>query len=160
MPCTFLVQICCCCLVTQSCPTLWDPTDCSTPGFPCPSLSLGACSNSCPSSLWCRPNISSLVVPFSSCLQSFLASGSFPMSWLFTLGARVLELQLQHQSFQWIFRIDFLEDWLVWSSCSPRNSQKSPPAPQFKSISSSALSLPYDPTLISIHDYWKNHSFD
>ena len=43
--------------------------------------------------------------------------------------ARVLELQLQHQCFQWIFRVDFLSDWLVWSPCSPRDSQESSPAP-------------------------------
>ena len=72
--------------------------------------------------------------------------------------AKVLELQLQHQSFQWIFRVDFLCDWLVWSPCSPRDSQESSPA-QFKSINSSALSLLYGPPLTSIHDYWKNHSF-
>ena len=47
-----------------------------------------------------------------------------------------------------------------WSSCSPRNSQESSPTPQFKSVNSSALSFLYSPTLTSIHDYWKNHSFD
>ena len=52
--------------------------------LPCPSPSPGACSNSCPSNQWCYPTILSSVVPFSSCLQSFPASGSFPMSWLFT----------------------------------------------------------------------------
>ena len=51
--------------------------------------------------------------------------------------AKVLELQLQHQSFQWIFRSDFLADWLIWSPCSPRDSQESSPTPQFKSINSS-----------------------
>ena len=56
---------------------------------------------------------------------------------------KVLELQLQHQSFQWIFRVDFLKDWLVWSPCCPRDSQESSPAPQFKSINSSVLSLLY-----------------
>ena len=66
----------------------------------------------------------------------------------------------QHQSLQWIFRVDFLSSWLVWSPCSPRDSQESSPAPQFKSINSSALSLPYCPTLTSVYDYWKNHSFD
>ena len=74
--------------------------------------------------------------------------------------AKVLELQPQHQSFQWIFRIDFLYDWLVWSLCSPRDSQESSPTPQFKSTSSSAFSLLYGPTLTSIHDYWKNQNFD
>ena len=74
--------------------------------------------------------------------------------------AKVLEFQLQHQSFQWTFRTDFLEDGLVRSPCSSRDSQESSPTPQFKSISSSALSFLYNPTLTSIHDYWKNHSFD
>ena len=63
-------------------------------------------------------------------------------------------------SFQWIFRVDFLHDWLVWSPCSPGDSQESFPAPQFKSINSLALRLLYGPTLTSIHDHWKNHSFD
>ena len=74
--------------------------------------------------------------------------------------AKVLELQFQHQSFQWIFRVDFPYDWLVWSPFSPRNSQESSPTPQFKSINSSAFSLLYDPTLTSIFDYWKSDSFD
>ena len=65
---------------------------------------LGVCSNSCPLGQWCHPTISSSVISF-SCLQSFLASESFPMS---QLVASVLEIQLQHQSFQWIFRVDFL----------------------------------------------------
>ena len=72
---------------------------------------------------------------------------------------RVLDFQLQHQSFLWIFRTDFLQDWLVWSCC-PRHSQESFPTPQFKSINSAVLSFLYSPTLRSIHDYWKNHSFD
>ena len=74
-----------CCSVTQSCLTFWDPMNCR---LPCPSLSPGACSNSCPLSRWCHPTISSSVVPFSSCLQSFQASGSFPISWLFASGGQ------------------------------------------------------------------------
>ena len=69
-------------------------------------------------------------------------------------------LELQHQSFQWIFRTDLLWDRLVGSPCSPRDSQESSPTPQFKSINSSALSFLYGPTLTSTHDCWKNHSFD
>ena len=61
-------------------------------------------------------------------------------------------LEFQHQFFQWIFRVDFLLDWLVWSPCWPRNSQESSPTPQFESINSSALSLLYGPTLTS-HTY-------
>ena len=56
--------------------------------LPCPSPSPGAWSNSCPLSWWCHPTISSSVIPFSSCLQSFPASGSFLMSWLFTSGGQ------------------------------------------------------------------------
>ena len=74
--------------------------------------------------------------------------------------AKVLEFQLQHQSFQWIFRTSLLQDWRVGSPCSPRDSQESSPTLQFKSINSSVLRFLYSPTLTSIHDYWKNHSFD
>ena len=56
--------------------------------LPCPSPALRACSSSCPSSWWCHPTISSSVVPFSSCLQSFPASGSSPMSQFFTSGGQ------------------------------------------------------------------------
>ena len=58
----------------------------------------------------------------------------------------VLKFQLWNQSFQWIFRTDFLQNGLVRSPCSPRNSQESSPTPQFKSINSSALSFLYSPT--------------
>ena len=73
--------------------------------------------------------------------------------------AKVLEFQLQHQSFQWIFRTDFLLDGLVGSPCSPRDSQQSSTL-QLKSINSSVLSFLYSPPLTSILNYWKNHSFD
>ena len=70
--------------VAQSCPTLCDPMDYSTPVFPaCPSPTPRACPNSCPSSWWCHPIISSSATPFSFCLQSFPTSESFPMSQLF-----------------------------------------------------------------------------
>ena len=79
---------------------------------PCTLPTPGTCSNSCPSSMWCHPTISSSVVLF-SCLQSFPALGSFPVRQFFASVAKVLEFQLQHQSFQWLFRTDFLRmDWL------------------------------------------------
>ena len=74
--------------------------------------------------------------------------------------AKVLEFQLQHQSFQWTPRTDLLYDGLAGSPCSPRDSQESSPTPQFKSINSSMLSFLHSPTLTSIHDYWKNHSLE
>jgi len=70
--------------------------------------------------------------------------------------AKVLEFQLQHQSFQWTARTNLLQNGLLGSPCSPRDSQESSPTPQFKSINSSALSFLYSPTLTSIHDHWKN----
>ena len=96
---------------------------------PCPSQTPGVYSNTCPSSRWCHPAVSSSVVPFSSCPQSLLASGLF--QWVNSLHevAKVLEFQLQHQSFQRTPRTDLLQDGLVGSPCSPRDSQESSPAP-------------------------------
>ena len=74
---------------------------------PCPSPTPEVYSYSCPLSQWCHPTISS-VMPFSSHLQSFPASRSFPISWLFSSAGQSIELLLQNQSFQWIFRTDFL----------------------------------------------------
>ena len=114
--------------------------------LPCP-VSPRVCSNSCPLSWWCHPSISSSVASFSSCPQSFPASGSFPMSWFFTssgqsIGALLLSsvLPMNIQG---------------WFPCCPRDFQESSPAPRSESINFSRLSLLYGPTLTSIHDYWK-----
>ena len=90
---------------------------------PCPWPTSRVHPNSCPLSRWCHPTISCSVIPFSSCPQSFPASGSFQMSQFFASGTQVLEFQLQHQFFQWIARTDLLYDGLVGSPCSPRDSQ-------------------------------------
>ena len=127
---------------------------------PCPSPAPRVYSNSCPSSWWCHPAISSSVVPFSSCPQCLPASGSFPTSQLFTWGGQILEFQLQHQSFQWTPRTDLLQDWLVGSPCSPRDSQESSLTPQFKSTNFSVFSFLHSPTLTSSHDHCQNHSLD
>ena len=66
----------------------WWPHGLQHSRLPCSSLTLRACSNSCTLSRWCNPTISSFFVPFSSCLQSFPASGSFLMNWLFTSGGQ------------------------------------------------------------------------
>ena len=79
---------CCCCSILKSCPTLCDPHGLWHASLPCPSLSPRVCSNSCPFSWWCHPIILSSVAPVSSCPQSFPASGSVPMSWLFTSGGQ------------------------------------------------------------------------
>ena len=126
---------------------------------PCPSPTPGVHPNSCASSQWCHPAISSSVVPFSSCPQSLLASGSFPMSQLFTwggqsIGVSALASVLPKNTQDWSL------DGMVGSPCSPRDSPESSPTSQFKSINSSVLSFLQCPTLTSIHDYWKNHSLD
>ena len=126
---------------------------------PCPSPTPKVHSNSRPLSWWCHPAISSCVIPFSSCSQSLPASESFPMSQLFTWGGQSTGASALDQSFQRNPRAD-LQNGLVGSPCSPRDSQESSPTPQFKSINSSVLSLLHSPTLTSIHDYWKNHSLD
>ena len=74
--------------------------------FPCPPLSPRAYSNSCPLSWWCHPPISSSAVPFSSCPQSFPASGSFQMSQFFSSGGQ--NFSFNNQSFQWTPRTDLL----------------------------------------------------
>ena len=137
------------CSVTQLCLTLCEwPHGLQNTRLPCPSLSPGDCSNSCSLSRWCYRTISSSAALFLFCFQSCpfqRISSSHQV-------VKVLELQLQHQSFQWIFRTDFLWGWLVGSLCNPRDSQESSPTPQFKSINSSALSFLYSPTITSIHD--------
>ena len=75
--------------------------------LPYTSLSPRVCWNSCLLNRWYYLTISSSVIPFSFCLQSFPVSESFPMSWLFKSGSQSLEIQLQQESFQWILRVDF-----------------------------------------------------
>ena len=127
--------------------------------LPCPSPTPGSYSSSCLPSRWCHPTILFSIIPFSSCLQYFPASGSFPVSRLLASGgqsigasasASVLPMNIQ----------DWLPLGLTGSTCSSRDSQESSQAPQFKNINSSALRLLYGPTLKSVHDYWKNHRSD
>ena len=154
--CHFLLQ----CM--HACSVAWVVSDSVQPHrhqqarLPCLSPAPTACSNSCPSSQWCHPTISSSVVPFSSCLQSFPSSGSFPMSQFFSsddqsigpsASASVLPINIQ--------------DWFplgltgLISLQSKGFSTRVVSKPLFKSINSSVLSFLYSPTVISIHDYWK-----
>ena len=131
--------------------------------LPYASPSPRAYSNSHPLRWWCHPTISSSVIPFSSCLKSFLASGSFLMSQLFTWGGQsigvstsglVLPMNIQ----DW-FPLG-LTGWIsLQSNSQESNSQEYSSTPQFKS-NSSAFSFLYSPTHTSIRDYWKNHNFD
>ena len=117
--------------VAQSSLTLYNPM--LHTRLPCPSPTPGACPNSCPSSRWCHPTISPSLVPFSSCLQSFPASGSFPRSQFFTSGGQGTRASASESVLPMnIFRTDFLQVWLVWSLFSARNSQESSSTPWFK----------------------------
>ena len=118
------------------------------------SLKLMSIESVMPSShlILCRPLL--LLPPFPPSIRVF-SNESTPHE-----VAKVLEFQLQHHSLQRNPRADLLQNGLVGSPCSPRDSQESSPTPQFKSINSSALSLLHSPILTSIHDHWKNHSLD
>ena len=127
---------------------------------PSPSPTPGVHPNSYPLSQWCHPTISSSVVPFFSCPQSFPASWSFQMSQLFASGGQSTGVSASTPVLPMNTQDWFPLGWTGWISFSPRDSQESSLTPHFKSISSSVLSFFYSPTLTSIHDYWKNHSFD
>ena len=142
----------------QSCPTLCDLMDCSMPGLPVhhqlPKFTQAHVH-------WVSDTIQPshpLSSPSPPPLNLSQHQGLFKWVNSSHQVAKVLEFQLQHQSFQRIFRTDFPWDGLVGSPCSPRDSQESSPTPQFKSINFSVLSFLYSPTLTSTHDYWKNHS--
>ena len=126
--------------------------------LPCPLQSLRVCSDSCPLSRWCHPTISSSVTPFSSCAQSFPASGSFPMSQLFASGgqsigtsASVLPINIQRWFPLGLTDLIFLQFkglTRVFSSTTVQKHQFFGTQPSLWSLLTSAL------------DYWKNHSFD
>ena len=119
---------------------------------PCPSPTPGTYPNSCPLSRWCHPAISSSVVPFSSCLQSFPVSGSFPMSQFFASGGQSIGVSASASVLPMNIQSWFPLGWTGWISCCPGDSQESSPTPLFKSIKSLALSFLYSPTLTFIHD--------
>ena len=107
----------------QLCPTLCDPMDCSTLALPVHRQLMEFTQTHVH---WVGDAISSSIIPFSSHLKSFPASGSFPMSEFFASGGQSTGASAAASfSFQWIPRVDFLEDWLVWSPCGPRDSQES-----------------------------------
>ena len=127
---------------------------------PCPSPTRRVHPNPCPSSRWCYPTISSSVDPFSSCPQSFPASGSFQMSQLFTSGrqrigvsalASVLPMNTQDWSpLGWT-------GWISWQSKGLSRDFSNTTIQKHQFFWRSAF---FSPTLTSIHDYWKNHSLD
>ena len=146
--------------VTQACPTLCDPRNHSTPGLPV--------HHQHPEFTQTHVHQVSDAIQPSHPLSSPSPPASNPcqhqslFQWVNSSHevAKVLEFQLYHHSLQRNPRADLLQNGLIGSPCSPRDSQESSPTPQFKSINSSALSLLYSPTFASIHDHRKNHSLD
>ena len=124
--------------------------------LPCPSLSPRVCSNSCPLSWWCYTTTSSSAAAFSFDLLSFPASESF--HWVDSSHKVVKVLKLQHQCYEYSRLIFFRIDWFYLLGV--QRTLKTPPTPQIDSINSSAFSLLYGLTPMSIHDYWKNHNYD
>ena len=124
--------------------------------LPCPSPPPRACSNSCPSSWWCHPTIS-------SCYPLLLLPSIFPS--IFSTESVFLIRWPKYWSFSFSISLSneysgLLYDGLVGSPCSPRDSQESSPTSQFKSINYLVFNFLYRPPLTSIPDYWKNHNFD
>ena len=109
--------------------------------------------HSCPSSWWCHPTI-----PFSSCLQSFPASGSFQMSQFFASGGQSIGISASASALPMNIQDWFPLGWTGWISLQSKGLSRV--FSQFQSINSSVLSFPYSPILTFTHDHWKNQSFD
>ena len=139
---------CCCCSVAPSCLTLCNPMDCSTARLPYPSPSPGACSKACPLSWWCHPTISSSVIPFSSCLQSFPTPRSFlnesalcirwPKYWIFSFNTSPCNEHPGLISFRMDW-LDFLQSRGLSSVFSNTSDQKHQFADAQPSLSSNSL---------------------
>ena len=147
-----------CCSVAQSRTTLRNPVDCSMPGFPVLYYLLEFAQIHIH---WVGDSIQQyhpLSTTSPTAVNLSLCQGIF--QWIGSLHqmAEILELQLQHQSFQWIFGlISFRIDWFA---CAVLGTLQSFVHHQLKHISSSVLSLRYGPVLTSVCDYWEKHSFE
>ena len=126
--------------------------------LPCPSPIPRACSNSCPLTQGCHPTISSSVIPFSSCLQSFPASGSFPMSQFFASGGQSIGASASAS----VLPMN-IQGWFPLGLTSLLSLQSKGLSRVFSNITVQKHQF-FDtqlfPTLTSICDYWKNHSFN
>ena len=127
---------------------------------PCPSPTPGVHANSCPSSRWCHPAISSSVTPFSSCPQSLPASESFPVSQLFTWGGQstwvsALASVLPKNTQDWS-----PSEWTGWISLQSKGLSRVFSNTTVQKHQFIGASFLHSPTLASIHDHWKNHSLD
>ena len=150
----------CCCSVTQPCQTHFDPMNYSTPSLPCSSPSSRTCSNSCPLSWWCHPIII-------LCHPLLLLPSVFPRIRVSSneLALRIRWSKTRASASESVLPMNS-QDWFPLELTGLISLQSKELSRVFsnttvqKSINSLALSLLYGPTLTSIHDYWKNYSFD
>ena len=127
---------------------------------PCPSPTPWIYWNSCALSQWWQPTISSSVVPFSSCPQSFPASGFFEMSQFFTSGGQSIGVSASASVLPMNTQDWSPLGWTGWISLQSKGLSRVFSNTTVQSINSSVLSFLYSPTLPFIHDHWKNHSLD
>ena len=145
--------------VAQSCLTLCDPLDCSTPGF--------SVHHQLPDLTQTHVHgVSDAIKPSPPLLPPFPPAfnrsqhQSFPMSQFFASGGQSIGVSASASVLPMNIQDGFHLGLTSWISPQSKDSQESSPTPQFKSINSSVLSFLQSPTLTSIHDYWKNHSLD
>ena len=153
-------SISCCWSIAKSCPTPCNPNELQHTRFPCPSPTPGACSNSCPLSHWCHPAISSSDASFFSCTQSFPVSRSFPMSQIFTSGGPSIGASTSSSVL-----LMNIQDWFPLGLTDLISMQSKGLSRVFSNTTVQKhqffiAQLFYGPTFMSIHDYWKNQSFD
>ena len=146
--------------VAQQCPKSLRPYEPQHARPPCPSPTSGVHSKPCPLSQWCHPTISSSVVPFSSCPQSFPASGSFQMSQLFASGGRSISVSASTS----VLPMN-TQDWFPlggtgWISLQSKGLTRVFFNTTVQKHHSSVPSFLCGPAVTSVHDHWKNHSFD
>ena len=128
--------------------------------LPCPSPIPGACSNSCPLRRWCHPTISSSVVPFSACLQSFPALGSFQMSKFFTSGGQSIGVSASASVLPMSIQDWFPLGWTGLISLQSKGLSRVFSNTTIQKHQFFCAQLSFGPTLTSFRNYWKNHSFD
>ena len=145
--------------VTQSCPTLCNPMDCSMPGFPVHHQLLELAQTS-PSSQCCHPTISSSAIPFTSCLQSFPASGSSPMSQFFASGGQSIGVSASASVLPMNIQGWFVLGQTGLISLKSKGLSRVFSNKTVKSINYLVLSFLYSPIHTCICDDWKNNSFD
>ena len=145
---------CCCCSFSKSCPNLCKPMDCSMPDF------AGVCANSCPLSQWCHPTFSSSVTLCSFCLQSFPASGSFPMSHLFATCGQSIGASASASVLLMNIHGCFPLGLTGWISLLSKGLSRVFSSTTIRKHQLFGVCLLYGPALTTICDYWNNHSFD